>query len=1180
YESFRSGQPARLPELPIQYRDFAQWQREWLQGEVLEKQLSYWRERLVGAPAALQLWTDHPRPTQPTHGGAREAVVLTEVLTTSLAALNRREGTTLFMTLLAALQVLLHRYTGQTDLCVGSLIANRSKVDTHGLIGFFVNTLVMRADLSGDPSFREVLRRVREDALEAYAHQDLPFQKLAEELEPERSLSHSPLFQVMFVLQNAPSESLPLAGVSARASEIDTGTAKLDLTVSLEESSGCITGWVEYSTDLFEAETIRRMVGHFKTLLASAVQDPDQRISALRMLTQPERQHLLVEWNNTRREYPRRCVHELFEEQAERTPNAMAVTLGDQGLTYHELNQRANRLARRLRRLGVDRETRVGICAERSPELVVGLLGILKAGGAYVPLDPAYPKERLAFMIEDTEAQVLLSQNSLKAQLPASRARVFVLDEFLESTGNEDEPNPSSGVTPENLVYIMYTSGSTGRPKGVEVVHRGIVRLLFGTDFARLGESEVILQRAPISFDASTFEIWGALLHGGRCVLFPKRTPTAEELGSELKKQGVNTVWLTASLFNAVMDEAPLALSGVRQLLVGGEALSVPHVRRALELLPATQLVNGYGPTESTTFTCCYKIPPALDTHDSPIPIGRPIANTQVHILDSHLQPVPIGVAGELHVGGDGLARGYLNQSELTAEKFIHDPFRGEAEARLYKTGDLARYWPDGNIEFLGRLDHQVKIRGYRVELGEIEAVLGQYPAVKTTAVVLREDAPGDRRLVAYVVLKQGESPTTEELRSFLGRRLPEFMLPSRIEFLQALPLTPSGKANRGALPEPGESRPEVGQAFVAPRTELEEELARIWCGVLRLDEVGIHDNFFDLGGHSLLATRLMARVEKAFGKTLPLAALFQAPTIQHLAALLSEKRKLEAIPGIVPIQPAGWRAPFFCVGAGPLFRPLAQRLGPDQPFLGLGLGEEDIQSLPAPFRLEDMAAVLVRKVREIQPAGPYFLGGWCADGVLAYETARQLLIQGEALALLVLFDAPNPNPSADGSNSKGSEWRRLFRRIRHHHFKNLRRVTMPERLDYLRHKLRTRMTILKHTSWEVSYKLRLYATGNINGLPRVFNSMEYFAVRHYRPRIYAGRVLLIQANTPLEALSMDPEMGWGDVVPGGLEIYSAPGGHQGMFMEPHVDTLADKLGAYLVEAQATFTTSRPAALS
>jgi len=343
---------------------------------------------------------------------------------------------------------------------------------------------------------------------------------------------------------------------------------------------------------------------------------------------------------------------------------------------------------------------------------------------------------------------------------------------------------------------------------------------------------------------------------------------------------------------------------------------------------------------------------------------------------------------------------------------------------------------------------------------------------------------------------------------------------------------------------------------------------------------VGIHDNFFDLGGHSLLATRLMARVEKAFGKTLPLAALFQAPTIQHLAALLSEKRKLEAIPGIVPIQPAGWRAPFFCVGAGPLFRPLAQRLGPDQPFLGLGLGEEDIQSLPAPFRLEDMAAVLVRKVREIQPAGPYFLGGWCADGVLAYETARQLLIQGEALALLVLFDAPNPNPSADGSNSKGSEWRRLFRRIRHHHFKNLRRVTMPERLDYLRHKLRTRMTILKHTSWEVSYKLRLYATGNINGLPRVFNSMEYFAVRHYRPRIYAGRVLLIQANTPLEALSMDPEMGWGDVVPGGLEIYSAPGGHQGMFMEPHVDTLADKLGAYLVEAQATFTTSRPAALS
>ena len=1178
YEASRNGQPASLPELPIQYRDFAQWQREWLQGEVLETQLSHWRERLAGASAALQLRTDHPRPSQPTHAGAREEVVLPEVLTKSLAGLSRREEATLFMTLLAGFQVLLHRYTGQTDFCVGSPIANRSRVDTQALIGFFVNTLVLRADLSGDPSFREVLARVRESALEAYAHQDLPFQKLAETLEPQRSLSHSPLFQVMFVLQNAPSGSLPLGGVSARPSEVDTDTAKFDLTVSLEESGGCITGLVEYSTDLFEAETIRRMVGHYETLLASAIQDPDQRISALQMLTQPERQQLLVEWNNTRREYPRRCVHELFEEQAERTPDAVAVTFGDRSLAYHDLNRRANRLAYQLRQWGVERETRVAICAERSPELVVGLLGILKAGGAYVPLDAVYPRERLAFMLDDIEAPVLLTQRSLEDQLPSTQARVFLLDEFLESPSDEDFPNPSSGLTPEGLAYIMYTSGSTGKPKGVEVVHRGIVRLLFGTDFARMGEDESILQLAPTSFDASTFEIWGALLHGGRCVLFPQRVPTAKELESELKKRGVNTLWLTASLFNSVIDEAPLALSGIQQLLVGGEALSAPHIRRALELLPATQLVNGYGPTESTTFTCCYRIPPTLDTHGASIPIGRPIANTRVYILDGHLQPVPIGVAGELHVGGDGLARGYLNRSELTGEKFIPDPFREEPGARLYKTGDLARYRPDGNIEFLGRLDHQVKIRGYRVELGEIEAVLGQHPAVKTTAVVVREDAPGDRRLVAYVVPKQGQAPTTEGLRNFLGQSLPDFMLPSRIELLEALPLTPSGKANRGALPAPGESRPEVAQAFVAPQTEMEERLARIWCDVLRLEEVGIHDNFFDLGGHSLLATKLMARVERAFGETLPLAALFQAPTIQHLAALLSEQRKLEAIPGIVPIQPVGSRPPFFCLGAGPLFRPLAQRLDPDQPFLGLGLGKEDIQNLPVRFKLEDMAAVLARKMREIQPAGPYCLGGWCLDGVLAYETARQLATQDETVALLVLFDAPNPNPSPQTSNSKGSEWGRLLRRIRHHHFKNLRRMTMRERLEYLRNRLRTRVTILKHTSWETSYQLRLHATGNANGLPRVFDSMEYVAVRHYRPKPYSGRILLIQGDLPLEAFSTDPEMGWGDVVSGGLEIYSASGGHQGMFKEPHVDTLADKLGASLVEAQATSATSRPAA--
>jgi len=696
YEAFRTGQPPSLPELPIQYRDFAQWQREWLQGEALEKQLAYWRERLAGAPAMLQLWTDHPRPSQPSRAGARETVVLEEGLTASLAALSKREGATLFMTLLAGFQALLHRYTGQTDLAVGSPIANRNQAETEGLIGFFVNTLVLRTDLSGDPSFREVLRRVRERALEAYEHQDLPFQKLVAALEPERSLSYSPLFQVMFVLQNAPAEGLRLEGVSARQLPVDTGTAKLDLTVSLEEVEGRIQGWVEYSTDLFEAVTIRRMIGHYETLLAAAALDPEKRVSALPMLTQPERRQILVEWNDTQREYPQKCVHELFEEQARRTPSAVAVTFEDQSLTYRDLDRKSNQLAHQLRKLGVERETRVALCVTRSPHMVVGLLGILKAGGAYVPLDANYPDQRLAFMLEDSGAEVLLTQGSLKDALPVTKSQVFLLDESLEPAASGTLPAPVGGVTADNLAYIMYTSGSTGTPKGVAVIHRGIVRLLFGTDFARLGAAEVFLQLAPLSFDASTFEIWGALLHGGRCVLFPESTPTAESLGRVMKKQGVSTLWLTASLFNAVMDESPQALSHVQQLLVGGEALSVPHVRRALELLPGTRLVNGYGPTEGTTFTCCNPIPRKAITAGASIPIGRPIANTRVYILNSHLQPVPIGVAGELHIGGDGLARAYLNQSELTASKFIPDPFGDEPGSRLYRTGDLDAICPTG----------------------------------------------------------------------------------------------------------------------------------------------------------------------------------------------------------------------------------------------------------------------------------------------------------------------------------------------------------------------------------------------------------------------------------------------------------------------------------------------------
>ncbi|HMD99889.1 MAG TPA: amino acid adenylation domain-containing protein, partial [Terriglobia bacterium] len=888
YESFRSGQPARLPELPIQYRDFAQWQREWLQGEVLEKQLSYWRERLAGAPALLQLWTDRPRPSRPTQSGAREAIALPASVADSLAALNRREGTTPFMTLLAAFQVLLHRYTGQTDLCVGSPIPNRSNLETQGLIGFFVDTLVQRADLSGDLSFREMLGRVRESALEAFAHQDLPFQKLVEAFDPERSLSHSPLFQVMFALSE-PAEALGLPGVSTRVEKIDSGTAQSDLMLSLEESGGQIWGYIEYDTDLFEAGTIRRMAGHYEMLLRAAVGDPGQRISRLPMLTEPERQQLCVDWNDTWRAYPECCVCQLFEAQVRRTPASVAVEDDDRQLTYRDLNARSNQVARYLQKLGVAPEVLVAILVDRSVEMVVALLGILKAGGAYVPLDSEYPMERLAFMVEDSNLQVLVTQRHLQHKLSGLQRKLLCLDADWGAIAGESPEDIVSGAQPDNLAYVTYTSGSTGVPKGVQIPHRSLVNMLTWAE-TRTGftSNDTILAATRLTFDVAASELYLPLITGGRVVLASKETSVdGDRLKGRLAGSGATVFQATPSTYRLLLESGWQGSEGLR-IQAAGEALA-PELARAL-LKRGASVWNLYGPTETTVFSTACRVTSA----EGPISIGTPIANTQCYVLDPHLQPLPIGVAGELCIGGTGLARGYLNRPELTAEKFVHHPFSNEPGARLYKTGDLARYRPDGNIEFLGRLDNQVKIRGFRVELGEIEAALEEHPAVSAVVVVLREDRPDEERLVAYIVPKQVPAPTTGELRGFLGRRLPEFMLPSRFEFLQSLPLTPNGKVDRRALPAPGESRPEASAAFVAPRTELEEKLAGIWREVLRLDRVGIHDNFFDLGGNSLLATRVISAVRREFASQVPLRRLFEMPTLSGLALAVVESQAEE----------------------------------------------------------------------------------------------------------------------------------------------------------------------------------------------------------------------------------------------------------------------------------------------
>ncbi|HWW77528.1 MAG TPA: amino acid adenylation domain-containing protein, partial [Pyrinomonadaceae bacterium] len=885
YEAFVADQPSPLPELPIQYADFAVWQRERMSGEVLEQELDYWRRQLAGAPATLRLPTDRPRPSVQTHRGASHAFTLPAHLSRALRELSRREGVTLFMTLLAGWQALLSRYSGQEDVVVGTPIAGRNRAETESLIGFFVNTLALRADLSGSPTFGELVGRVREACLGAYAHQDLPFERLVEELAPERTLSHAPIFQFMFALQNAPLTGLELPGLKLSPVTGEGATTKFDMTLTMFDSGERIGGSLDYDVELFDASTAARFITHFENLLASAAADPDCAVGQLSLLGEDERRRVLVDWNRTERPYPReRCVHELFEERAAQSPEALALAADTGEVTYAELNARANRLARRLRGLGVGPEVVVGVMVERSAEMVVALLAVLKAGGAYLPLDPEYPLERLAFMIEDAQVPVLLTQERLLDNLPAHWGYVLCLEDEAESIAAEGAENLGQSAAPDNLAYVMYTSGSTGRPKGVCVPHRAISRLVVNTDYVSLSEAETLLQLAPVSFDASTFEIWGALLNGARLAVFPAERPSLEQLADVLRRRRVTTLWLTAGLFHQMVEQQLEGLSGVRQLLAGGDVLTPGAVQRVLREVEGCRVINGYGPTEATTFTTCHPMPDA-DGVGVNVPIGRPIANTRVYILDERMSPVGVGMTGELYAGGDGLARGYFNQPALTAERFVPDPFSADGGGRLYRTGDTARYLEDGRIEFLGRADGQVKVRGYRIETGEIEAALGEHRAVRETVVVARaEPVGGDKRLVAYVVAADAETVDPAELRRHLRGRLPEYMVPSTFVTLDALPLSPNGKVDRRALPEPGHDRSQTAPAFVAPSTGMEELLGALFGEVLGLERVGADDNFFESGGHSLLATQLVSRLRQALGVEVPLRELFERPTVRGLA--------------------------------------------------------------------------------------------------------------------------------------------------------------------------------------------------------------------------------------------------------------------------------------------------------
>jgi amino acid adenylation domain-containing protein len=881
YEHFITGKQSSLPELPIQYADFSVWQRNWLQGEVLERQLSYWKDRLAGAPPLLELPTDRPRPAIQSYPGAVESAVLPDDLLEALHELSTREDVTLFMILFAAFKVLLNRYTGQEDIVVGTPIANRTRVELEGLIGFFVNTLILRTDVSGNPSFREVLGRVRDVAFGAYAHQDLPIEMLVAELQPERDMSHLPLLQVMFVLQNLPGKSPSLSNLTLTPLELDTGTARLDLTLFIYKSGTETIYSFKYNTDLFEASTISRMLGHYQTLLESIATGPDQRIGQVPLLSEAERHQMLVEWNDTRADYPRdRCVHQLFEAQVQQTPDATAVMFEDQRLTYRELNERANQLAHYLRDLGVGPEALVGICLERSVEMVVGLLGILKAGGAYVPLDPAYPHERLAFMLSDSQAEVLLTLEKLAAKFSEPGRQVVCLDAQWQAIAQESRERPESAVSPENLAYVIYTSGTTGTPKGVLIAHRGLCNLAVShIRNYQAGPGSRVLHLVSFSFDAATAHLFLALCSGATLCLAEDSLVFGDALIQMLRDHSITHALLPA----AVLATLPFEQLPALQVISSGAGVCPPDL--VVRWAKGRKFLNVYGPTEATIVSTMAK---CADGDRRP-PIGRPIANTQIYILDGHLQPVPIGVPGELYIGGVGLARGYLNRPELTREKFIPHPFSDQPGARLYKTGDLARYLPDGNIDFLGRIDHQVKLRGLRIEPGEIQAALSQHPAVQESVVVMREDLPGNKRLVAYVVYPPNKTPLAADLRGFLKAKLPDYMIPSAFVMLDALPLTPSGKVDRRALPAPDRGRPETEESSATPNTPMQSLIAEIWREALGLEHVSVYDNFFDLGGHSLLSIEVIAKLEKKLGVRVH-PREFVAQTLGQLASSYEEK--------------------------------------------------------------------------------------------------------------------------------------------------------------------------------------------------------------------------------------------------------------------------------------------------
>jgi amino acid adenylation domain-containing protein len=1162
YTAFSEGKESPLPELSLQYSDFALWEREWLsRNGHLSSQLAYWRRQLGGELPVSQLHPDRARTATQNFRGAIQPVSFSKDLAEELKLLSRREKASLFMTLLAGLAVLLHRYSSLEDVVIGTVSSRRKRSELEGLLGYFLNPVVLRNDLSGNPTFRELLRRTRNVALDALSNDDAPFTQVVNHLHPNRTLSLNPLFQVLLTLEPPLPETQNGWTAALTQSEVDTGISKFDLCLELDDRPTGIVGRFKYSTDLFQAATVARMANHLTTLMRGIVANPDQRISDLPILTDPERRQLCVEWNDTRAEFPAHlCLHQLVTSQSDRTPDSPALVDAKGQLTFRELDRKSSDLAGYLQRLGVGPETPVGLYFEPSSEMIVGILGVLKAGGVCVPLNPTYPVDHLKHVLEDTRLGVLLTQQHLRHALPDGKREVICLDSDWSRIAEQNAEPIDDRCKPENLAYVIYTSGSTGKPKGVQITHANLVHSTHARSLYYGLEPERFLLLSSFSFDSSLVGIFGALCRGGTLVLTPgPLQANLARLAQLVAQHQISHLLCVPSLYQLLLDQAePGQLASLRVAIVAGESCPAELIQRHHQLLPQAMLFNEYGPTEAAVWSTVYKCEPGQP--NKIVPIGRPIPNARVYVLDSHLNLLPVGVPGELCIGGPGVVRGYLNRPEETAERFVPDPFNTEPGAKLYKSGDLVRYLEDGNLELLGRLDHQVKIRGFRIEVEEIEAVIAECEDVRQAVVTFRQAGTSEPKLIAYLVPVKASEFDLEKLRRVLSTKLPEAMVPAVFVILEALPLTPNGKIDRQALP----TGPELVSTakFVPPNGALESKLVEIWESVLGQRGIGVTDNFFDLGGHSLLVAKLLLRIEQQLGKRLSLANAFQAPTIRRMAAMLEDETHSKQSAAVVPIQPYGSKPPLFWVRGGPLFRALANHLDSDRPMLGVHLPAAHASRLPVPYKFEEIAAALVSRLREAQPQGPYYIAGLCVNGVVAYEMARQLHDEGQEVALLALFDAQNPEYYQDFSQEGRALV--LFRKTRFHLTKLWRHGWggLPDFFWGRLAGISLRLSVLR---WRAHHALGLkVAEKHLQELDTIVHPASYL----YRPKPYPGKVIFFQSTDWPACRYFDFYASWDSVVTGDFEVHKIAGGHQSMFYEENVEVVASKLRACLSAVQ------------